>query len=562
MASLISYLRVSLEKQGVSGLGMEAQRDAVMRYVAAHGSLLAEYTEVESGKRHKNRPQLLAALEHCKKARATLLIAKLDRLSRNVAFISQLLESDVQFVCCDNPHATKTMLRILAVFAQHEREQISERTIAALKAAKARGVKLGNPRYEESLARARAARGYEDAPPEVEDLILQWREEDETLQAIADRLNRLNIRTPQGFKWYPSSVRAALIKKARKDGNTIGRINELTISTSHLPGSPIPATSSFAVSSAGRDTAQEGGDMGSIDEAQKMLDIFTSVGARSFLLTKLDLLQQKIWAKPYTAAELRDTLPAIMRTAEVRKPVAVSEGNVMLAGENVIIRPSGPGITFVQLDDLSADQLSRVTPASFAVIETSPRNYQAWIAVSDAPADKDAEKDLIRRVRKAVGGADKSASGATRLAGTTNWKVKYGPDFPTVTMTHAAPGRVLTQEELSRMGLIAAPEPIKVPVAFAGTISNIRPWPSYQICLERAPKRKDGNPDRSRADYNWSLTALTGQKGIEETIVKLLEVSERARERHARGDQGYARITVENAATAVARNFGKSRSRC
>ena len=130
----LSYLilHVSLEKQGVSGLGLEAQRDAVMRYVAAHGTLLAEYTEVESGKRHKNRPQLLAALEHCKKARATLVIAKLDRLSRNVAFISQLLESDVQFVCCDNPHATKTMLRILAVFAQHEREQTSERTIGGL----------------------------------------------------------------------------------------------------------------------------------------------------------------------------------------------------------------------------------------------------------------------------------------------------------------------------------------------------------------------------------------------------------------------------------------------
>ena len=561
MASLISYLRVSLEKQGVSGLGMEAQRDAVMRYVAAHGTLLAEYTEVESGKRHKNRPQLLAALEHCKNARATLVIAKLDRLSRNVAFISQLLESDVQFVCCDNPHATKTMLRILAVFAQHEREQISERTKAALAAAKGRGVKLGNPRYQESIARALVARGYRDVPAEVEALIAEWRDDrGETLQCIADRLNALNIRTPQGFKWYPSSVRAALIKKARKDGNTIGRNNELTISTSRLPTTLIPANSSFTVSSARRDTVQEEDYMGSIDEAQRMLDIFTSVGARSFLLTKLDLLQQKIWAKPYTSAELRDTLPAIMRTAEIRKPIAVSEGNVMLAGENVIIRPTGHGVTFVQLDDLSLDQIGRVTPASFAIIETSPRNYQAWIAVSPAPTDKEVEKDLIRRVRKAVGDFDKSASGATRLAGTCNYKIKYAPDFPTITITHAAPGRVLTEKELSQMGLLAAPEPVKIPSAFAGTSTNIRPWPSYQICLERAPKRKDGNPDRSRADFAYCLTAITGGRGVEETAAKLLEVSERARER-LKSDSGYARITAENAGRFVAQNYGKSHSR-
>ena len=213
--------------------------------------------------------------------------------------------------------------------------------------------------------------------------------------------------------------------------------------------------------------------MAAIDEAQRMLDVFTSVGARSFLLTKLDLLQQKIWAKSYTAVELRDTLPAIIRTAEIRKPVAVSEGNVMLAGEKSSSAPAGPGITFVQLDDLNADQLGRVTPASFAIIETSPRNYQAWIAVSGAPADKEVEKDLIRRVRKAVGEFDKSASGATRLAGTCNYKIKYGPDFPTVTLAHAAPGRVLTQQELSQMGLLAAPEPVKIPPSFAPVNSAI-----------------------------------------------------------------------------------------
>jgi DNA invertase Pin-like site-specific DNA recombinase len=285
-------------QQGVSGLGLEAQREAVRRYVAHHGTLLAEYVEVESGKRHNNRPQLQAALEHCKKARAILVIAKLDRLSRNVAFISKLLESDVQFVCCDNPHATKTMLHMLAVFAEHEREQISERTKTALARAKARGTRLGNPRYQESIARASSARWQGQTPPEVKQLIIDWRREGETLQKVADRLNGLNLRTPQGCKWYPSTIRAVLYRyhettKAGEDGNTMGRNNESTLS-SRLPVSLNAATSSFAASSAGRDAAQEGGDMAAIDEAQRMLDVFTSVGARTSLLTKLDLLQQKI----------------------------------------------------------------------------------------------------------------------------------------------------------------------------------------------------------------------------------------------------------------------------
>ena len=150
------------------------------------------------------------------------------------------------------------MLRILAVFAQHEREQISERTKAALAAAKARGVKLGNPRYQESTARALAAKGYRHVPPEVEALITGWRDKDDkTLQSIADRLNALNIRTPQGFKWYPSSVRAALIKKARKDGNTIGRNNEIVNSTSLLPALQNAATSSAFSPSAGRGLKQK-----------------------------------------------------------------------------------------------------------------------------------------------------------------------------------------------------------------------------------------------------------------------------------------------------------------
>src|ERR1700732_1524835 len=140
----IAYYRVSTGRQGASGLGLEAQRAAVYRHIGA-GQLAAEYTEVESGKKHTNRPQLLTALQECRRKKATLVIAKLDRLGRNVAFISALMESGADFVCCDNPHANRLMLHMLAAFAAHEREQISQRTKAALAAAKARGVKLGNP---------------------------------------------------------------------------------------------------------------------------------------------------------------------------------------------------------------------------------------------------------------------------------------------------------------------------------------------------------------------------------------------------------------------------------
>ena len=552
-------------QQGVSGLGLEAQREAVMRYVAAHGTVLAEYTEVESGKRHRNRPQLLAALEHCKRARATLVIAKLDRLSRNVAFISKLLESDVQFVCCDNPHATKTMLRILAVFAQHEREQISERTKAALAAAKARGVKLGNPRYQESIARASAARWHGDRSPEVEALIACWRDnDDETLQTIANRLNGLNIRTPQGFRWYPSSVRSVLIKKARNDGNTIGVNNDIVISSisssSRLPELLCPVTPAITAFNAQRKALITGGDM-SVDEAKRMIDLFTSVGARSFVVTKLDVNQIHLWGKPYSASELYEKLPPLVRTAAILKPCTLPDGQIVEAGENLIIRPTGPDVQFIQLDDLSAEQLHRVRTVAFIIHETSPGNHQAWFAVSGVSHDKEAFKDFMRRVRKAVGQTDKSASGATRMAGTFNFKTKYAPNYPTVTITDAAPGRVTNEEQLTRLGLLAAPEPVIPPTFTPVPSSNNRPWPSYEITLMRAPRKSDGTPDRSRADYNFALVCLTGQKGIEETIVKLLEVSERARERHARGDKGYARITVENAAATVARNFGKSRSR-
>src|ERR687895_56401 len=133
---------------------MDAQRDVVSRYVQNRGHVIAEYVEVESGKRHTNRPQLLAALAECRKRRATLVIGRLDRLARNVAFIANLMESGVDFVAVDMPQATRLTIHILAAVAEHEQEMISTRTKAALAEAKRRGTTLGNPRLEEARVRA------------------------------------------------------------------------------------------------------------------------------------------------------------------------------------------------------------------------------------------------------------------------------------------------------------------------------------------------------------------------------------------------------------------------
>src|SRR5215471_5776281 len=153
----VAYFRVSTDRQGKSGLGLEAQRKAVLDYLnGGSWELVQEFVEVESGK-HSERPQLEAALAACKKHRARLVIAKLDRLSRNLAFIATLMESGVEFTAVDNPHANKLTIHILAAVAQHEREMISERTKAALAAAKARGQRLGNPQLDKAAKRGAAA---------------------------------------------------------------------------------------------------------------------------------------------------------------------------------------------------------------------------------------------------------------------------------------------------------------------------------------------------------------------------------------------------------------------
>jgi len=303
-----------------------------------------------------------------------------------------------------------------------------------------------------------------------------------------------------------------------------------------------------------------------LSKAFGMLDNFASCGAQSFVLTKTELEwpgHKKLkWGKTYSLEALREKLPQILRTAAIRRPMTLPEGLQVMAGENVIIRPTGPGVVFVQLDDLKTqEQIERARPAACVIHETSPGNHQAWIAVSGVSAGKEQFKEFTRRVRKAVGGNDKSASHATRLAGTENWKVKYLPNPPVVRTLEAYPGRIMTPMQLESMGLLAAPEPQQSssvvelhPRRAYHEQSRERRWPDYDYYLRKAPPKQDGSgPDRSDADFSWCKKAARRGWSVEETTQKLLEVSEKAQERALGRDAGYARVTAKNAAEAAAR---------
>ncbi len=214
--SFIAYYRVSTDKQGKSGLGLEAQRQAVTDFINGNGNkILAEFTEVESGRKN-NRPELVKALAACKKHKAKLVIAKLDRLARNVAFISNLMESGVDFVAVDMPDANRLTVHILAAVAEHERLIISQRTKAALKAAKARGVKLGSPNPRKG-SRLGVAAHKANADRFAANIMPIIREVEATgitsYSGIAKVLNARGIRTARGGDWHPATVRNIRTRK-------------------------------------------------------------------------------------------------------------------------------------------------------------------------------------------------------------------------------------------------------------------------------------------------------------------------------------------------------------
>ena len=225
MCRVVAYYRVSTEAQGRSGLGLEAQREGVTMLCLQRGwEIIAEFTEVESGKRN-DRPHLLAAMKRAKVTGSRLVIAKLDRLSRNVAFLAQLQESGAQFTAADMPEADEFTVHILAAVAQRERKLTSNRTRSALAAAKARGVRLGNPNGAAAIQRA--GKGNAAALLAVrENAVGRAAEYAETiadvraggatsLPAIARELNERGIVTARGGRWHPSSVRNLLIRLAR-----------------------------------------------------------------------------------------------------------------------------------------------------------------------------------------------------------------------------------------------------------------------------------------------------------------------------------------------------------
>ena len=209
----VAYLRVSTQKQGYSGLGLEAQREIIHNYL--HDTIpISEYVEVESG-RKSDRPKLKEALSQCRKEGATLIVAKLDRLARSVSFLSSLLESDVDIVFCDFPQANKMVLHIISAISQYEAELTAARTKAALQAKKARGFKLGNPehlldKHEEAIQNSiKTCKAKADSNPNNKRAIALLRtlvKEERTYQEMAEILNREGFVSSHGCSFTKSTV--------------------------------------------------------------------------------------------------------------------------------------------------------------------------------------------------------------------------------------------------------------------------------------------------------------------------------------------------------------------
>jgi hypothetical protein len=280
--------------------------------------------------------------------------------------------------------------------------------------------------------------------------------------------------------------------------------------------------------------------MQNLDESYRMLDAFAGVGATHFDMTFLDIDGGKRGFRPQqTARQIRNSLPKLLPGLTDRH-------------QSLVIRPHArEGVTLVQLDDLDAPALARVRDVAFLTICTSQANHQAWVAVSGLG---DA-KDFARRLRKGTG-ADASASGATRVG--VNYKRKYEPDFPTVRVLSAVPGRIVAAEQLEALGLVAAPEPVRVASATPIRVSRYgrRSWPDYERCVVQGPLNHAGTgPDVSRADFFFCMLAAQRGWSPEEIAGRLMELSSKARE----NGEHYARRTAENAAAAIGKKPQRSR---
>jgi len=205
----VVYLRVSTQKQGQSGLGLEAQQTTVQTFLRSQGEveILAEKTEVESGKRD-DRPVLTECIQLCKKSGATLLVATLSRLTRSLAFLTQIEASGIAIKCADFPEMNSLVLHLLGAINNYELDLVRTRTSNALQALKRRGVKLGNPRPDIAKLNDGARQAKVDFASKMASIVAEIRSSGvDTLQGIADCLNRRGYATRTGKQWFPASVR-------------------------------------------------------------------------------------------------------------------------------------------------------------------------------------------------------------------------------------------------------------------------------------------------------------------------------------------------------------------
>ena len=222
----ILLTRVSTEEQGNSRNGLDAQKKSLEEFCSNNGiEIIAHYEEISSGKFYElnKRPVLNKALQHATKAKALVLVSKIDRLSRDVELIAHLMNRGVRFASVEaGLNATAFEIQLRATFASEERRKISERTKAALQVVKAKGTKLGNPNWNKSIDSAREARTQKtlEFVKEKEDYIVHLRAQGKSFSAIANQLNKENVSTQRGGRWYPTTVKNLLDRAtALRDAN-------------------------------------------------------------------------------------------------------------------------------------------------------------------------------------------------------------------------------------------------------------------------------------------------------------------------------------------------------
>ena len=278
-----------------------------------------------------------------------------------------------------------------------------------------------------------------------------------------------------------------------------------------------------------------------ISAALEMLDLFASVGAEAFDLTfkKQDETAKANYRKAQSVGSFRNSIPHLVPSSYENK-------------FSLIARPRSRKVALIQLDDLTAEKAATVKDFAFLFLETSPKNYQAWVAV-EGLADNEVE-DFARRLKQGVG-ADVNASGATRWAGTMNFKAKYAPSFPIVRVARAYYGKKSQKTALEAFGLLSAPLPPAVVPKRTTAHRTGGKWPSYSRCLKNAPEayesgKPTGKPDVSRADFTFSIIAADWGHSVDEIAARLQEESSKAQE--PQHGEDYAALTARRAVDRIA----------